>query len=367
MINATAAVLRGSDTPYTIEDVALEDPGPRQVVVRVVAAGFCHTDVLPRSKAWPVQPPLIPGHEGAGVVESVGENVEGVSVGDHVVLSFAFCGECTNCIAGHPAYCDRWMELNLFGRSAAGGPGAVDNAGNALNSRWFGQSSFATHVIADRENVIVVDGDLPVDILGPLGCGVLTGAATVLNVLAVEPSSSFVVFGSGAVGLSALLAAKQAGAGEIIAVDLQTSRLEMASELGATKTILGSDDNVVEQIQQATGGGAHYTFDTTGVPAVIQSAIQSLRARGTCALVGVQTSDLVLDPMILTGKTLTSVVEGGADPRTLIPHLLQLWRDGKFPFDRLVEKFPLSEINTAEKSSLGGQTIKPILVMPDQN
>jgi aryl-alcohol dehydrogenase len=364
MINAQAAVLRGSESPYTIEQVTLDEPGSTQVVVRVTAAGFCHTDVLPRSAQWPVQPPLIPGHEGAGVVESVGPDVEGVQVGDHVVLSFSFCGECSFCQDGHPAYCDRWMELNLFGRSAQGGVGAADGEGKPVMARWFGQSSFATHVVADRNNVVVVDRDLPLDVLGPLGCGVLTGAGTVFNVFNVQPGNTIAIFGVGAVGLAALLAAKEAGAEHIVAIDLQPARLELAAELGATKTILGDASDVVEQIQSATGGGAHFTFDTTGVPPVILTAIQSLRARGVCGLVGVQAGDLTLDPMILTGKSLVSVVEGDANPQTFIPHLVELWRAGKFPFDRLIEKFALSDINSAEKSSLGGQTIKPVLVMP---
>ena len=364
MINAKAAVLRGSGSPYTIEDVVLDEPGPDQVVVRIAAAGFCHTDVLPRSPQWPVQPPIIPGHEGAGVVETVGPNVEGVAVGDHVVLSFSFCGECAFCQDGHPAYCAKWLELNLFGRSAEGGAGAVDADGKPLMARWFGQSSFATHVVVDRNSIVVVDRDLPLDLLGPLGCGIITGAGAVLNVLDVQPGSSIAIFGVGSVGLAALLAAKVAGAEHIIAVDLQASRLEMATELGATATILGDATDVVEQIHALTGGGCHYSFDTTGVAPVILTAINSLRARGTCGLVGVQTSDLVLDGMILTGKTLTSIVEGDADPRTFIPRLIDLWRAGQLPFDRLIEKFSLSDVNAAEKSSLSGQTIKPVLIMP---
>jgi aryl-alcohol dehydrogenase len=218
--------------------------------------------------------------------------------------------------------------------------------------------------VADRNNVVVVDRDLPLDVLGPLGCGVLTGAGTVFNVFNVQPGNTIAIFGVGAVGLAALLAAKEAGAEHIVAIDLQPARLELAAELGATKTILGDASDVVEQIQSATGGGAHFTFDTTGVPPVILTAIQSLRARGVCGLVGVQAGDLTLDPMILTGKSLVSVVEGDANPQTFIPHLVELWRAGKFPFDRLIEKFALSDINSAEKSSLGGQTIKPVLVMP---
>jgi aryl-alcohol dehydrogenase len=230
--------------------------------------------------------------------------------------------------------------------------------------RWFGQSSFATHAVVGRNNVVVIDRDLPLELFGPLGCGILTGAGAVLNVLDVQAGSSIAIFGVGSVGLAALLAAKLAGAEQIIAVDLQPSRLAVANKLGATQTIAGDATDLADQIRAATGGGCQYSFDTTGVPAVILTAINALRARGTCGLVGVQTGDLVLDAMILTGKTLTSMVEGDADPRTLIPHLIELWRSGLLPFDELIETFPLSEINSAERSSLAGQTIKPVLVMP---
>jgi aryl-alcohol dehydrogenase len=364
MITAQAAVLRASDGPYSLEDVVLDEPGADQVVVRIVASGFCHTDVLPRSPLWPVQPPLIPGHEGAGIVEAVGPQVDDVAVGDHVVLSFSFCGDCSFCNDGHPAYCTTWMELNLFGRSAGGGAGALDADGKPVSGRWFGQSSFATRAVVDRNNLVVIDRELPLELLGPLGCGIITGAGAVLNVLKVQPGSSIAIFGVGSVGLAALLAAKVAGAEQIVAVDLQPSRLAVASKLGATQTISGDATDVVEQIHAATGGGADYTFDTTGVPSVILTAINGLRARGTCGLVGVQTGDLVLDAMILTGKTLTSIVEGDADPRTFIPYLIELWRSGKLPFDDLIEQYPLSEINAAEQASLSGHTIKPVLVMP---
>ncbi|UIX29173.1 NAD(P)-dependent alcohol dehydrogenase [Streptomyces sp. GQFP] len=363
MINASAAVLRAKDGPHAVEEVTLDAPGEDQIVVRIAAAGFCHSDVLPRAAEFPVGPPVITGHEGAGVVEWRGSDVSGIEVGDHVVLSFASCATCQECAGRHPAYCETFTERNLFGRSAAGGSGATDAAGEPVMARWFGQSSFATKAVVDANNAVVVDRDLPLDVLAPLGCGMITGAGSVLNVLQVQPGTSIAIFGTGSVGLAALLAAKAAGAESIIAVDLHPSRLDLAAELGATATVLGGDKDVVEQIRKHTGRGAHYSFDTTGVPAVILSAIQCLRARGTCALVGVQTGDVVLDGNVLLGKQLGSVVEGDADPRTFIPHLIKLWRDGRFPFDRLIEKYPFAAINEAERASLEGRTVKPVLVM----
>lgn len=365
MIRASAAVLRALDRPHTIEEVTLEEPGEDQIVVQVAATGFCHSDAVARAPKFAEKLyPMITGHEAAGVVEWAGSNVSGIEVGDHVVLTFAYCGECSQCSENHPAYCETFVQRNILGLLATGGAVATDADGKPVMARWFGQSTFATRAVVDARSAVVVDRDLPLDVLAPLGCGIITGAGTVLNVLAVQPGTSVAIFGVGSVGLAALLAAKVAGAESVIAVDLHPSRLELATELGATATILGGDnDSVAEQIRKLTVQGTHYSIDTTGVPDVILSAIQSMRPRGVCASVGIQTGDVVLDAHALNGKQLVSVIEGDSDPRTFIPHLIQLWRDGRFPFDRMLEKFPFAAINEAEKASLEGRAVKPVLIM----
>ncbi|MFC5286613.1 NAD(P)-dependent alcohol dehydrogenase [Actinokineospora guangxiensis] len=364
MISATAAVLRAGDEPYSVEEVTLDEPGADQVVVRVTATGFCHTDAVARAPRFAALLPLVVGHEAAGVVEWTGPEVSDVQVGDHVVLTFAHCGACSQCSDNHPAYCESFIERNLLGKLATGGATATAADGAPIGTRWFGQSTFATRAVVDARSAVVVDRDLPLDVLAPLGCGIITGAGTVMNVLDVRPGSSIAIFGVGSVGLAALLAAKAVGAESIIAVDLHPQRLELAAELGATATVLGGDDAaVVARIKELTGTGAHYGIDTTGVPGVIAAALQALRARGTCASVGLQAGDLVLGGHTISGKHLVSVVEGDADPRTFIPHLIQLWRQGKLPFDRLLERFPLAEIDKAERASLEGRAIKPVLVM----
>ncbi|MEY2570305.1 MAG: aryl-alcohol dehydrogenase, partial [Acidimicrobiaceae bacterium] len=204
----TAAVLRQADGDYGLEEVELAAPGAGEVLVRVVGVGMCHTDVLPRSPASFSPPPIITGHEGSGVVEAIGPDVDGVAVGDHVVLSFASCGECFNCQHGQPSYCDTFLFRNLLGRNLDGSTGVTDDDGNEIASRWFGQSSFATHCVAGVRNVVVVDRDLPLELLGPLGCGILTGAGSVLVSLGVQPDTSLAVFGAGAEGLAADMAAK---------------------------------------------------------------------------------------------------------------------------------------------------------------
>jgi aryl-alcohol dehydrogenase len=357
-----AAVLRAGDGPYAVETVQLRELRADEVLVRVVGAGMCHTDVVPRAPTTMSPPPIVCGHEGSGVVEAVGADVDGVAVGDHVVLSFDSCGACTNCLAGQPAYCDTFLFRNLSGRDLDGSTGITDAAGGEVLSRWFGQSSFATHCIGTARNVVVVDKSLPLEKLGPLGCGIQTGAGSVLCALDVQPGTSIVVFGTGAVGLAAVMAAKVAGATTIIAVDLQPHRLALARELGATHAVNGGDADVVAQVQGITGGGAHYAFDTTGVPAVISNALAALRMTGTCGLVGVQLGDLVLDGLALLGKTVIGILEGSAKPQEFIPRMIQLWQEGRFPFDRLIETYPMSRINEAEASSLSGGTIKPVLI-----
>jgi aryl-alcohol dehydrogenase len=256
------------------------------------------------------------------------------------------------------------MFQNLIGRNLDGSTGVVDDAGNEISSRWFGQSSFATHCIAGARNVVVVDRDLPLELLGPLGCGILTGAGSVLVSLDVQPGTSIAVFGAGAVGLAAVMAARVAGASTIVAVDVHRHRLALAAELGATQVVDGSAPDVVEQVVAAAPGGADYTFDTTGNVAVIANALASLRMAGHCGLVGIQSEPLVLDPIALVGKTVSGILEGGAIPQELIPRLISLWREGQFPFDRLIKTFPLADINLAEKASLSGDVVKPVLLPP---
>jgi aryl-alcohol dehydrogenase len=360
-LQITAAVLRSADGAYALEEVELADPRADEVLVRVVAAGMCHTDVLPRGEMTFSPPPIITGHEGAGVVEAVGADVTGISIGDHVVLSFDSCGTCEACRAGAPAHCETFLMRNLLGRRLDLTTAVTDAAGAEVASRWFGQSSFASHCLATARNAVVVDKGLPLEKLGPLGCGIQTGAGTSLVALDVQAGRSIVVFGAGAVGLAAVMGAKVAEAATIIAVDLHQHRLDLALELGATHVISGDEEDLVAQVHAVTGGGAHYAVDTTGVPAVMQNALGALRLGGVAGFVGVQVGDLVLDGGALVGKTVIGVLEGNTDPHTFIPRMIELWQAGRFPFDRLIEELPLSEINEAEQASLSGRIIKPVL------
>ncbi len=263
-----------------------------------------------------------------------------------------------------PFACEQFWLRNLLGRRADFSTAVTDASGQEIPSRWFGQSSFATHAVATARNAVVVDQALPLEKLGPLGCGIITGAGSVLDALDVQPGRSLVVFGAGAVGLAALMAGVVNGADPIIAVDLHDLRLELARELGATHTVRGDDPDLLEQVQAITGAGADYAVDTTGVPAVTRNAMACMRLGGTAALVGAQLADLVLDALAVVGKRAIWVLEGDADPKTFIPRLIELWQAGRFPFDRLIEEFPLSAIDDAEQASLSGRVVKPVLVMP---
>lgn len=357
-----AAVLRGHDQPFRLEDVELDDPRPGELLVRVAAVGMCHTDLTVRAGERAEQVlPVILGHEGAGVVERVGEGVTRVHPGDHVLLSVDSCGTCRQCHTGEPAYCAQFRERNLSGRRVDGSTGATGGDGTPLASRWFAQSSFATHAVATERSTVVIDPELPLELLGPLGCGIQTGAGAVLLGLGVRAGDSIAVYGAGAVGLAAVMAAKIAGASPIVAVDLHPARRELARELGATHVFDGADPDLPAQITAATGGVDH-ALDTTAVPSVIMTAITTLTMRGSCAMVGAGTAPITIPPPLLSGRTLTFLLEGGAVPQVFIPRLIDHWRRGELPLERLTRQYDLTAVNDAERDSTNGDTIKPILI-----
>lgn len=358
-----AAVLRGGQDPFTIEDLTVEEPRAGEVAVRMVAAGMCHTDVLARELPPEFfMGPQVYGHEGAGVVEAVGDGVTHVAIGDHVVLSFNNCGDCPACRQGRLPYCFNFQMANIAGMRADGSSAFTDADGERVGSHYFGQSSFASHTIAAANSVVKVDSALDLAKLGPLGCGVQTGAGAVFNTLGVEAGSSLVVAGAGALGLSAIMAAKVAEAGTIIAIDRHQSRLDLATKYGATHVLNGDPAVMTAAIVEATGGGADYAFDATGAPPVVRAVVNGLNNTGTCALAGVSLGELVIDyPTMISGRTITGVMEGDSTPAEFIPYLAQLNADGKFPFDELIVEFPLDQVNEAEAASADGSVIKPVL------
>ncbi|WP_068076630.1 NAD(P)-dependent alcohol dehydrogenase [Novosphingobium lentum] len=356
-----AAVAREIHGTFTVEDVDLVEPNADEILVRLVATGICHTDLAIIEQIMPIPLPYVLGHEGAGIVERTGSDVTGFAPGDRVVLTFNTCGACAPCTDDHPAYCQQYGLLNFYTRRPDGSATLHDAAGEPLGSAFFGQSSFATYALSSPRNTIKVRADAPLELLGPLGCGLSTGAGTVMNVLKPTAETSIAVFGTGAVGMSALMAAKALGAGRIIAVDRVESRLALARELGATDTIDTSKQDLAEALTEL--GGVDQAIDTTGVPALIAAAVGALKERGTCVLLGASKDQLVtlnILPLI-SGRVIRGVVNGDCDPAVLIPQLVDMYLAGQFPVDKLSAFYTLDQINEAVVDSNSGKTIKPIL------
>jgi aryl-alcohol dehydrogenase len=355
-----AAVTETAGGAFRIERLTIEAPGPDQVLVRIVACGVCHTDMVMRDGALPVPFPAVFGHEGAGVVETVGPGVTGLAPGDHVLLSFDSCGACSACSDHQPGYCPEFFPRNFLG-ALQPGQGGLRRSGERIGSNIFGQSSFATYALAHPRNVVKVDADLPLHLLAPLGCGIQTGAGTVLETLRLKPGQSIAIFGAGAVGLAAVMAAVIAGAGRIALLDRHRHRLELGRELGATES--------AESPDTLTGPFDHIV-DTTGAPALLGAAVDLLAARGTLALVGAYPSDprLSIDASAIMsmGRRIVGVVEGGIDPQRFVPDLIDHYRAGRLPMEKLVRTYPFAAIDEAVHDSESGAVIKPVLLM-EQN
>jgi aryl-alcohol dehydrogenase len=347
-----AAVLRKKRSSLKIEALELEGPRDDEVLVRLVASGICHTDI-DFMEGWN-QAPVVLGHEGAGVVAEVGQRVTAVRPGDHVVLSYQSCGQCPECQKGHPTACERFWEAN-FGLARLDGSNALELSG--VRGHFFGQSSFATHTLATERNLVKVPQDFPLELLAPLGCGFQTGAGTVMNSLQVHSGASLAVFGTGAVGLAAVMAARLVGADPIIGVDLNPRRLALALELGATQVIDNRREDVVSRIAAITGSGVDYVLEITGVPSMFRLAVEVLNPQGTVALIATPNGSTTLSQ----GRQIQSIIQGDAVPQVFIPKLIKLYRAGQFPFDRLVKFYDFREINRAIADAKRGDTIKPVL------
>ncbi|WP_291049618.1 NAD(P)-dependent alcohol dehydrogenase [Herbiconiux sp.] len=362
----TAAVVRSQGADFTIEQLELDELRHNEVRVRLVATGICHTDALVRDAVYPTPLPAVLGHEGAGVVEAIGDSVISVAPGDHVVLAAAYCGHCKRCRRGEMAYCENLFAADFGGRRLDGTT-ALSKDGEAVSSHFFGQSSFATYANVVEESVVKVNPDVPLEHLGPLGCGINTGAGTVLNELKPEIGSSLAVFGAGAVGSAAVMAAKVADCAVVVAIDIHDSRLELARELGATHTINSLTEDVAARLREITGdAGIDYVVDTTARPELLRQAAEAIGVRGTIALVGAAKPGtevaFEIGASLVKGWTFKTVVQGSSVPQVFIPQLIQLWQEGRFPFEKLVQNYELAQINEGFADSKSGATVKPVIV-----
>jgi aryl-alcohol dehydrogenase len=361
----SAVVVQDVGAPFTLTEVELQAPAPDEVVVQIAGVGICHTDIAVKEGHLPFPFPGVLGHEGSGTVVSVGADVTSVAAGDQVAISFNSCGACPRCAKGEPAYCHNFLEYN-FGGVRRDGTSGLACAGTKLAANFFGQSSLATHALAHERNVVKLPPGAPVELVGPLGCGIQTGAGAVFNALDVQPGSTVVITGAGPVGLAAALAAVVREAASIIVVEPHERRRVLAAELGATHVIDPQAGALPEQIREIAPGGADYALDTTALAPVVEQVLGSLGMRGMLGLVGVPADtqavfSMGLFQLPLLGLTIRGIVEGDADPQTFIPYLLDLHSQGKFPFDKLITTMPLAQLNEAVNAQLSGEVLKVVL------
>lgn len=364
-MKTTAAVVEKPGGEFTFSEVDLEEPRADEVLVRIVATGLCHTDLTMTTMLPTEMFPNVFGHEGTGVVEAVGDDVTGIAIDDHVVMSFRSCRVCAACEAGDVGYCEQTLLLNYMGMRADGST-SLRRGDETVFGSFFGQSSLARHALAYADNCVVVDKRLDLTRLAPFGCGFQTGAATVLNVLRPTPTDSLVVFGAGAVGLAAVAAARGSGVERVVVVDPLPSRRSAAEGYGAASLDPGADGAppVEERVRGLTGGGASYAIDTTALPAVLLQAQHSLRPKGTLVALGLGAPEFTVDAIDLLqgGKTIRSTMEGDADPQQMVPHLIAERAAGRFDVDHLVTTYPFERIADAVADVTSGAVVKPVLV-----
>ena len=349
-----------------IEELNLSEPGMGEVLVKVVASGVCHTDASTMNLQAPTEFPIVLGHEGVGIVEKVGEGVKTLKPGDHVIMSFPSCGHCDNCHDGRPYACDHSTELFFFGIYDDGTKRITDNSGAAVGS-LFGQGSFADHCIVAERTAVKVDPDVDLKALCSLGCGVQTGAGAVLLRMEPKPGDSIAIFGCGAVGISAIMAAKLAGCGTIIAVDVVPSRLDLAVECGATHVINGREcDDTAAEIRRITGGqGVKFALEASGVAALISTMLEGMSREGLAVMVSMAAGPVSLDiTRLFVGPCVTfaGLVEGASNPQTFIPRLVEYYKRGQLPVDKLCSYYSFDDIDKAFEDSHNGSVIKPVIV-----
>ena len=352
----TAALVPEEGARFRLEELELADPGVDELIVRVAASGVCQTDIHGRDDYFGIPFPCVFGHEGAGIVERVGAQVTGIAPGDRVVMVSPACGACKACARGLPGYCASARRLKFGGRLRDGR--IPFRRGEApVYGAFFQQSSFATHALATAGNVVKLPDALPLELAAAFACGVNTGAGAVLNALRPQPGSSIAIFGAGAVGLAAVMAARIAGCGTIVAVDLHDSRLALARELGATHVFHASQP--VPMMVEAS-------IEAAGEPQALRRALDCLAPLGVCCLVGSarQGVEAALEMARLQhGRTLRGCIQGDAPPHEFFPRLFEHWSAGRLPVERLVSFYDWRDVNRAVDDAALGRAIKPVLRM----
>ncbi|KAL2823565.1 chaperonin 10-like protein [Aspergillus cavernicola] len=353
-VTTQALVSREVNVPPKLEEITLDSLRPDEVLVEIHATGICHTDFSCMNGTLPAAFPI-------------GDKVNHVTKDDKVLLSFDHCGSCLQCNEGHPAYCNEWVQRN-FGQKRSDGSVTLATAdGTKVHGNFFGQSSFARLTIVSSASIVKVPTDTRLDLFSPLGCGIQTGAGAILNTLDVQAGKSVAIFGVGSVGMSAVMAAKSRGAKIIVAVDLQPQRLELAKKLGATHTVIGSDSDVVAQIQAISGrNGVDYSVDCAGIPQVVEKALDCLGTRGKGATVGAPTpgvrAGVDIFSHLVMGRQYLGCCEGDSNPQKFLPYLIEQHAKGLFPLEELVTYYPVNEFERAFKEVQEGKALKGVLI-----
>ena len=364
IINAAVAI--SPDKPFQLRKFELEEPREDEVLVKIVASGICHTDIAVKEQSVHLPLPMILGHEGSGIVEDIGKNVTELKIGDHVILTSDSCGLCKKCEQKLPSYCNEFVERNLSGKRIDGTSPLLDVRDSGIGGRFVGQSSFASHSLVSQRSAIKIDKSHPLRLMGPLGCGLMTGVGTVFHALEASSRNSVAIFGAGTVGLSSVMGSVLRDCDPIIVVDPIKERREIARDLGATHVLDPKTDNVAEQIIDISKGGVDFSIEASGAPAAVDMSLRCLGRPGWSAQVGAtpaQTYHSLDMDHIGFGRGIKGVVMGDAYAKEFVPHLAYLHREGKLPFEKFVKEYKFYEINTAVHESQQGSVIKPILIM----
>ncbi len=363
-----AAILQELNTPLTIEQVELDDPKDREVLVKLVATGVCHTDIHCIKGDLATPPPVVLGHEGAGIVEKVGNAVTTVQPGDKVVLTVApYCGKCPACMMGVPTSCEDYPQTAMMMGSMTDGTKRLKRKNGEELSHFMAQSSFAEYAIVHESAAVKVREDAPLDVVCLLGCGVSTGIGAVINKARVKAGSSVAVFGCGGVGLAVMMAAKLVGARQIIAVDMLDKKLGFAQELGATDLVNASKDDPVAKIAEIAAGGVDYAFEAIGNTTAMTQAFHSVYARpgGMAVVLGlapIGSSFSIEAWRFMREVTITGCTAGSIRPQIDIPRYIDLYMAGQLPLDKLISAhYTLNQINKAIKDTIDGKIMRGVI------
>jgi S-(hydroxymethyl)glutathione dehydrogenase/alcohol dehydrogenase len=363
-----AAILEELNKPLKIEQVELDDPKDSEVLVKLVATGVCHSDIHCIKGDLATAPPVVLGHEGAGIVEKVGSRVTTVQPGDRVILTVApYCGKCPACTMGVPTSCENYPPTAMLMASMPDGTKRLKRKNGEELSHFMAQSSFAEYAVVDESAAIKVREDAPLDVVCLLGCGASTGIGAVTNKARVKAGSSVAVFGCGGVGLAVIMAAKLVGARQIIAVDMLDKKLKFASELGATDLVNASKDDPVAKIAEIAAGGVDYSFEAIGNTSAMTQAFHSVYSRPggiavVLGLVPIGATFSIEAWRFMREVTLTGCTIGSIRPQIDIPHYVDLFMQGKLPLDKMISaRYPLEQINKAIKDTLDGKIMRGVI------